>query len=50
MVEVTDGLKEGELVVLNPLSAAGDVESSWKSADESESQTARADTVASSQH
>jgi HlyD family secretion protein len=50
MVEITGGLEEGELVVLNPPSASEDVESFRNSAEKGKQKTARRETVASSEH
>ncbi len=51
LVEITDGLQEGELVVLEmPNDTSHVVESIWDSADQNKAATARLKTVASSQN
>jgi len=50
LVEITGGLQEGEVVVLNPPPPSENVESFWNSAEEDKERKARPDTVASSQH
>jgi HlyD family secretion protein len=50
LVEITAGLHEGELVVLNPPPASENVESLWKSAEQDKEETAGPHTVASAQH
>ncbi len=49
LVEITEGLREGELVVLNPPSGNSNVESFWKSAEGDTARTDGSQTVASSQ-
>jgi HlyD family secretion protein len=50
LVEIKAGVKEGELVVLNPPSANSNVESFWKSADQTKERAAKPDTVTSTRH
>jgi HlyD family secretion protein len=50
LVEIKSGLKEGELVALDPPSADSNVESFSKSADQIKERSAAPDTVASSRH
>jgi HlyD family secretion protein len=50
MVEITEGLQEGELVALNPPADSSNVESFLKPAEKDEDRTAAPQTVASSHH